>query len=69
MKIAGGDSSLLRRLNSVAVLRVLYEAPSLTLTELVRSTAVTRATVENALTGLVGQGWVEEVAPPADGRR
>ncbi|WP_371630117.1 ROK family transcriptional regulator [Streptomyces sp. NBC_00341] len=69
MTVAGGDSSLLRRLNAAAVLRVLYEARSLTLTELVQSTTVTRATVENALTGLVEQGWVEEVAPPADGRR
>ncbi|MEU2674856.1 ROK family transcriptional regulator [Streptomyces sp. NPDC007164] len=69
MTVAGGDSSLLRRLNAAAVLRVLYEAKTLTLTELVQSTTVTRATVENALTGLVEQGWVEEVAPPTDGRR
>ncbi|GAA1366847.1 ROK family transcriptional regulator [Streptomyces beijiangensis] len=60
---------MLRRLNAAAVLRVLYEAQSLTLTELVQSTAVTRATVENALAGLTEQSWVEEVAPDADGPR
>ncbi|MFE5791368.1 ROK family protein [Streptomyces sp. NPDC056503] len=69
MTVTGGDSSLLRRLNAAAVLRVLHEAESLTLTQLVRSIGVARATVENALTGLVEQSWVEEVAPETDRAR
>ncbi|MFE2557869.1 ROK family protein [Streptomyces sp. NPDC059352] len=69
MTVTGGDSSLLRRLNAAAVLRVLHEAESLTLTQLVRSIGVARATVENALTGLVEHSWVEEVAPVTDGAR
>jgi predicted NBD/HSP70 family sugar kinase len=66
---AGGDPSLLRRVNQAAVLRALYDAGELTLTELVKATAVARNTVENALAGLVAQKWVEEVAPTADGPR
>ncbi|MEK2494056.1 ROK family transcriptional regulator [Kitasatospora purpeofusca] len=69
MTVIGGDSSLLRRLNAAAVLRALHGAESLTLTELVRSIGVARATVENALTGLVEQSWAEEVAPVTDGAR
>ncbi|MFE7331274.1 ROK family protein [Streptomyces sp. NPDC057565] len=69
MTTAGGDSSLLRRLNQVAVLRALYEAEELTLTELVQATTVTRATVENALTALVELEWVTEQAPATDGPR
>ncbi|MFD5389735.1 ROK family protein [Streptomyces sp. NPDC127074] len=69
MSITGGDSSLLRRLNQAAVLRALHEAEELTLTELVKAAAVTRATVENALTGLAEQRLVEEVAPEAVGGR
>ncbi|MBU3863190.1 helix-turn-helix domain-containing protein, partial [Streptomyces sp. 4503] len=69
MSITGGDSSLLRRLNQAAVLRALHEAEELTLTELVNAAAVTRATVENALTGLAEQRLVEEVAPEAVGGR
>ncbi|MFE2728105.1 ROK family transcriptional regulator [Kitasatospora sp. NPDC059327] len=69
MTVTGGDSSLLRRLNAAAVLRALHGAESLTLTQLVRSIGVARATVENALAGLVEQSWVEEVAPVTDGAR
>ncbi|MEV6110276.1 ROK family transcriptional regulator [Streptomyces sp. NPDC051940] len=69
MTTAGGDSSLLRRLNTTAVLRVLYGGGEFTLSELVRATAVTRATVENALATLIRQGWAQEVPPAADGRR
>ncbi|WBB62448.1 ROK family protein [Streptomyces sp. WMMC500] len=69
MTLAGGDSSLLRRLNAAAVLRALYETRSATLTELVKVTGSARATVENALTGLVGQGWAAEIAPATDGVR
>ncbi|MQY11202.1 N-acetyl-D-glucosamine kinase [Streptomyces sp. RB5] len=69
MTTAGGDSSLLRRLNTTAVLRTLYGGGPFTLSELVRATAVTRATVENALAALVRQGWAAEVPPAADGRR
>ncbi|OIJ90430.1 ROK family transcriptional regulator [Streptomyces colonosanans] len=65
----GSDPSLLRRVNQSAVLRALYDAEELTLTELVKATAVARNTVENAVAGLVEQGWVEEVAPAADGPR
>lgn len=67
----GGDSSLLRRLNQAAVLRALRDASpeEPTLTELVRATAVARATVESALAGLFGRGLVAEAARPAEGPR
>ncbi|AUH44406.1 ROK family protein [Streptomyces sp. CMB-StM0423] len=69
MITTGGDPSLLRRVNQAAVLRALYAADALTLTELVKATAVARNTVENALAGLVEQQWVAEVAPAAEGPR
>ncbi|NEB77235.1 ROK family protein, partial [Streptomyces sp. SID14478] len=68
---SGADSSLLRRVNQAAVLRCLHTAaPSgLTLTELVQATAVARATVENALAGLLQQGLAAQSAPPAEEQR
>ncbi|MFF3494818.1 ROK family protein [Streptomyces sp. NPDC002795] len=53
------------------MLRALHTAgaPGLTLTELVRTTKVARATVENALAGLVEQNLAAEVLPDADASR
>jgi predicted NBD/HSP70 family sugar kinase len=60
--VAGGDSSLLRRLNAAAVLRALHTGGPATLTELVRATGSARATVESAVAGLTERGWVTESA-------
>ncbi|OXM43544.1 ROK family transcriptional regulator [Amycolatopsis alba] len=60
-RLSGGDPSLLRRLNAVAVLRALYAAEQLTLAELVKASEVSRPTVEEIAADLGGQGLVEEV--------
>ncbi|MFD3480159.1 ROK family protein [Streptomyces sp. NPDC058695] len=53
------------------MLRALHAAADtgLTLTELVKATEVARATVENALAGLVEQGLAAEVTPDPDAPR
>jgi predicted NBD/HSP70 family sugar kinase len=63
-----GSPSLLRRLNLVAALGALIEAPSLTLRELQAVVGVSRPTAEQLLAALVADRWVEEVAGRAGGR-
>ncbi|MGP3982506.1 ROK family transcriptional regulator [Streptomyces sp. KR80] len=60
-RLSRGDPSLLRRLNVVAVLRSLYDAGELTLTELVKASEVSRPTVEEIIADLEEQGLVVEV--------
>ncbi|MFE0153923.1 ROK family protein [Nonomuraea sp. NPDC059007] len=67
MTLTGQDPALLRRLNAAAVLRALHGAEELTLTQIVKMTSVSRATVEDVLAGL--PGLVEEVVPPPGGPR
>ncbi|MFI6299063.1 ROK family transcriptional regulator [Nonomuraea sp. NPDC050790] len=64
-----GDPALLRRLNVVAVLRALHAADELTFTELVRSSQLSRPTVEEIVSDLEQQGLAEEVRPAPDGPR
>lgn len=63
-----GNPSLLRRLNLVAALGALLDAPSLTLRELQAVVGVSRPTGEQLLAALITDRWVEEVAGPAGGR-
>ncbi|MFI6289931.1 ROK family transcriptional regulator [Nonomuraea sp. NPDC050790] len=69
VKLSGGDPALLRRLNVVAVLRVLHAADELTFTELVRGSQLSRPTVEEIVSDLEQQGLAEEVRPAPDGPR
>ncbi|MER6005989.1 ROK family protein [Nonomuraea angiospora] len=59
MTLTGQDPALLRRLNAAAVLRTLHAADELTLTQLVKTTSISRATVEDVIAGL--DELVEEV--------
>ncbi|WP_414940651.1 ROK family protein [Amycolatopsis sp. cmx-11-51] len=68
-RLSGGDPSLLRRLNAIAVLRALYAAEELTLTELVKASEVSRPTVEEIATDLGEQGLIEEVSLSPDAPR
>ncbi|MBB5856047.1 ROK family protein [Amycolatopsis umgeniensis] len=68
-RLSGGDPSLLRRLNAIAVLRALYAAEELTLAELVKASEVSRPTVEEIAADLGGQGLVEEVPLSPDAPR
>ncbi|UED82830.1 ROK family transcriptional regulator [Streptomyces profundus] len=67
-QLMGGDPSLLRRINSAAVLRALRAAePACSLTDLARVTGLSRPTVEGVLDGLTRAGLVAETtsqAPP-----
>jgi hypothetical protein len=63
-----GNPSLLRRLNLVAALGALLDAPTLTLRELQAVVGVSRPTAEQLLAALVADRWVEEVAGPTGGR-
>ncbi|WP_307845934.1 ROK family transcriptional regulator [Saccharomonospora sp. NB11] len=56
----GGGQSLLRLINSVAVLTALRKSGPATITELTRATRLSRPTVEAAVDDLVEQGWAAE---------
>ncbi|WP_336210799.1 ROK family transcriptional regulator [Nonomuraea sp. LPB2021202275-12-8] len=64
-----GDASLLRRLNSAAVLRVLREAGVATLSELARATRVSRPTAEVIVDDLIAEGWAEECGERGERQR
>lgn len=55
-----GGQSLLRLINSVAVLSALRESGPATITDLARATGLSRPTVEAAVDDLVAQGWAAE---------
>jgi predicted NBD/HSP70 family sugar kinase len=65
-QLTGGDPSLLRRINSSVVLRALRAADSATLTDLTRTTGLSRPTVEGVVEGLITTGLVAE-APAEEG--
>lgn len=60
MRQQSGDASLLRRLNSAAILRILRGGDDLTLTEMARAAKVSRPTVEAIVEELLAEGWAEE---------
>ncbi|WP_157249155.1 ROK family transcriptional regulator [Nonomuraea typhae] len=60
MRQQSGDASLLRRLNSAAILRILRAAAEVTLTELARAAKVSRPTAEAIVEELLAEGWAEE---------
>ncbi|AXK33783.1 ROK family protein [Streptomyces armeniacus] len=75
-RLTGGDPSLLRRINSSVVLRALRGTdapPSLTFTDLVQGTGLSRPTVEGVVEGLIETGLVAEAppetSPSGDARR
>ncbi|MBB1244444.1 ROK family transcriptional regulator [Streptomyces durbertensis] len=62
-RLIGGDPSLLRRINAAVVLRELRGAREpLTLSDLARSTGLSRPTVEGIVEGLVDAGLAAESA-------
>jgi predicted NBD/HSP70 family sugar kinase len=63
-----GSPSLLRLINSVAVLSALRASSPATLTDLATSTQLSRPTVEAAIEDLIEQGWAAELAAEADRR-
>ncbi|MDT0446426.1 ROK family protein [Streptomyces johnsoniae] len=69
--LTGGDPSLLRKINSAAVLRALRAADSCSLTDLARATGLSRPTLDVVLEGLAEAGLVAEsgAAGAAEGRR
>ncbi|MDI5973415.1 ROK family transcriptional regulator [Streptomyces sp. SL13] len=70
VRLTGGDPSLLRRINSAVVLHALRGSGPLTLTELTRSTGLSRPTVEGVVEGLMESGLVVEAAArSADARK
>ncbi|WP_245900461.1 ROK family transcriptional regulator [Prauserella shujinwangii] len=64
----GGGQSLLRLINSVAVLSALRESSPATLSNLASRTGLSRPTVEAAMDDLVEQGWATEQRAGAEGR-
>ncbi|WP_113701426.1 ROK family transcriptional regulator [Nonomuraea lactucae] len=70
MRQQSGDASLLRRLNSAAILRILREADVVTLSELARAARVSRPTAEVIVEDLLAEGWAEECGEePGDRQR
>ena len=64
--LAGGEPSLLRRINSAVVLRALRDAaPARSLSDLARDTGLSRPTVEGVLEGLARAGLVAETGSAA----
>ena len=64
----GADPALLRRINAVNTLRVLYPGAPMTLTKIVEATGLARRTVEAAVDGLGARGLAVEL-PPAGPER
>ncbi|GAA2400259.1 ROK family transcriptional regulator [Nonomuraea africana] len=62
MRQVSGDASLLRRLNSAAILRIMRASEDATLTELARAARVSRPTAEGVVEDLLAEGWAEECA-------
>lgn len=60
MRQQSGDASLLRRLNSAAILRILRASEDVTLTELAKAAKVSRPTAEAIVEELLAEGWAEE---------
>lgn len=56
---------LLRQLNARAVLDALHTAPSLTATDLIAATGLSRASTHAVCRDLIGRGWVTELEPTA----
>ncbi|MFF5210901.1 ROK family transcriptional regulator [Streptosporangium sp. NPDC000396] len=70
MRQESGDASLLRKLNSAAILRILRAGEVVTLTELARAARVSRPTAEGIVEELLAKGWAEECAEePGDRQR
>ncbi len=68
MRLSGRDPSLLRRINSTAVLRVLsseFGRAPLTLTDLSHATELSRPTVEGVVEGLIDAGLAAEAEEEA----
>lgn len=59
----GGDPSVLRRLNSAAILRALRDGGESTLSELAGRVGLSRPTTEGVLGELIGRGLAAEDAP------
>ncbi|WP_441247713.1 ROK family protein [Kitasatospora sp. McL0602] len=68
-RLTGGDSSLLRRINAAVTLRALRDGQSLTLTQLVGDTGLSRPTVEGVIEGLMEAGLVAEVEQSQESSR
>ncbi|MDH6137599.1 putative NBD/HSP70 family sugar kinase [Kitasatospora sp. MAA4] len=68
-RLTGGDSSLLRRINAAVTLRALRDGQSVTLTQLVGDTGLSRPTVEGVIENLVESGLVAEVEQTQDSSR
>src|SRR3990170_4307139 len=63
----GLDPSALRRLNTAVVLRTVAELDApVTLATLVTATSLSRRTIEQILSDLLDQGWIETVEAAAD---
>lgn len=82
--VYAGDSSTLRKMNVVAVLRLLYAAQAAaalradddpgidryTVTEIAQAAGISRPTAEDVVDALITQGWLAEAPPlPRAGRR
>ncbi|MEV4069097.1 ROK family protein [Nonomuraea fuscirosea] len=65
--VTGGDLSRLRQLNAQAVIKVLQGGSSLTLTEVAKSTGLSRASAEDVVRELLQKGWVAEAGATAGG--
>lgn len=67
LAISGGDPSRLRRLNALMTIRVLRGSEPLTVSQLVGFTGLSRPAVEDVVSDLVEQGWVDVLEPAATG--
>ncbi|WP_433259637.1 ROK family transcriptional regulator (plasmid) [Streptosporangium sp. CA-135522] len=69
IKVFRADPALLRRLNVATVLRALYGAEELTFAELVKTSQLSRPTVEEIISDLEQQALAEEVGLAPEGPR
>ncbi|NUS03151.1 MAG: ROK family protein [Nonomuraea sp.] len=67
MRVRGGDTSRLRRINMVTALRALRGHGAIGLTELASRAGLSRPTVEGLAEDLLASGWLAE-SPPETGQ-
>ena len=60
-----GDGSLLKRINRMALVRLVKAEPGLSRADLAKRTGLTKSTVSVLVAELVDEGWLREGSPPA----
>ncbi|WP_141289889.1 MarR family transcriptional regulator, partial [Ideonella azotifigens] len=65
--VATGDQSLLKRINSAALLRLVKTGSGLSRADLAKRSGLTKSTVSLLVQELIDDGWIREAEVPVSG--